>query len=66
MKKVMEMKIAKLTLDGYFNYGNILQNYALEQVLLHYAEQVDTIWHDKNNFWLYSQSGGNGIITRGG
>ena len=50
MKKVMEMKIAKLTLDGYFNYGNILQNYALEQVLLHYAEQVDTIWHDKNNF----------------
>lgn len=44
------MKLAKLTLDGYFNYGNILQNYALEQVLLRYADQVETIWHIDDNF----------------
>lgn len=44
------MKIAKLTIDGYYNYGNLLQNYALQQILLTYAAQVDTIWHEKNNF----------------
>lgn len=26
-------KIGIITLNGYFNYGNRLQNYALEQVL---------------------------------
>lgn len=44
------MKIGKITLDGYSNYGNLLQNYALQQVLLRYAEVVDTIWHSPNNF----------------
>lgn len=44
------MKIAKLTIDGYYNYGNLLQNYALQQILLTYADQVDTIWHEENNF----------------
>lgn len=44
------MKIGKITLDGYYNYGNLLQNYALQQVLLRYAEVVDTIWHSPNNF----------------
>lgn len=44
------MKIGKLTLDGYFNYGNLLQNYALQQVLLQYADTVDTIWHSPYNF----------------
>ena len=44
------MKIGKITLDGYFNYGNLLQNYALQQVLLRYVEVVDTIWHSPNNF----------------
>lgn len=41
------IRIGKLTLDGYSNYGNLLQNYALQQVLLNYADTVDTIWHDK-------------------
>ena len=44
------MKIGKITLDGYFNYGNLLQNYALQQALLRYVEVVDTIWHSPNNF----------------
>ena len=44
------MRIGKITLDGYYNYGNLLQNYALQQVLLKYADEVETIWHTKDNF----------------
>lgn len=44
------MYIGKMTLDGYFNYGNLLQNYALQQVLMAYGEVVETIWHTKDNF----------------
>lgn len=44
------LKIGKLTLDGYFNYGNVLQNYALRQVLLRYAKVVDSFWHEQDNF----------------
>lgn len=47
-------RIAKLTLDGYFNYGNLLQNYALQQVLLRYGESVENIWHDKQDTFLPS------------
>lgn len=43
-------KIAKITLDGYYNYGNLLQNYALQQVLSGYADTVDTIWHTPDDF----------------
>lgn len=43
------LKIGKLTLDGYFNYGNVLQNYALQQVLEAYGE-VDCLWHMPDNF----------------
>ena len=43
-------RIAKFTLDGYFNYGNVLQSYALQEVLLHYADQVDTIWTQPDTF----------------
>lgn len=45
-----EIRIAKFTLDGYFNYGNVLQNYALQQVLLRYADKVDTIWTQPETF----------------
>ena len=50
------IRIAKFTLDGYFNYGNVLQNYALQQMLLRYADSVDTLWTQPYNFmpevWL--------------
>lgn len=43
-------KIAKFTLNGYLNYGNILQSYALQEVLRRYADSVDTVWHTSDNF----------------
>lgn len=36
-------KIGILTLNGYFNYGNRLQNYALQEVLKSYGFEVETI-----------------------
>lgn len=45
------MRIGKLTLDGYLNYGNVLQNYALQQVLEKYGI-VDCIWHSHDNFFI--------------
>lgn len=45
-----KLRIAKFTLNGYFNYGNLLQNYALQHILQHYADQVDTIWIQEENF----------------
>ena len=44
------MKIGKITLEGFFNYGNLLQNYALQQVLLRYADTVENISHARINF----------------
>ena len=44
------MKIAKFTLDGFYNYGNLLQSYALQSFLEKYNCEVDTIWHSKDNF----------------
>lgn len=44
------MRIGKITLDGYSNYGNLLQNYALQQILLKYATKVDTLWHTEDTF----------------
>ena len=38
-----KISVAILTLNGYFNYGNRLQNYALEQVLKTYADSVVTL-----------------------
>lgn len=37
-------KIGILTLNGNMNYGNRLQNYALEQTILKLGAEVDTIW----------------------
>ncbi|WP_347862243.1 polysaccharide pyruvyl transferase family protein [Salimicrobium sp. PL1-032A] len=39
-------KIGVITLNGYFNYGNRLQNYALEQILNKNGCYVETIWID--------------------
>ncbi len=44
------MKIGIITLNGHYNYGNRLQNYALQTFLLQYADEVKTIWHTPNNF----------------
>lgn len=36
-------KIGIITLNGYFNYGNRLQNFALQQVLKSFGYEVETI-----------------------
>lgn len=48
MKGVGEMiktreKVGIITLDGYFNYGNRLQNYALQEVVKDLGFEVDTL-----------------------
>lgn len=45
------MRVAKLTIDGYYNYGNLLQSYALQEVLERLTgAPVDTLWHEPDNF----------------
>lgn len=51
------MRIGKLTIDGYYNYGNLLQNYALQEALLKYATTVETVWHDPD--WFMPKYWGN-------
>jgi len=36
-------KVEILTLPGYFNYGNRLQNYALQEVIKNFSEEVETL-----------------------
>lgn len=36
-------KVAVLTLNGYFNYGNRLQNYALQEIIKSFSCDVETI-----------------------
>jgi len=36
-------KVDILTLPGYFNYGNRLQNYALQEVIKNFSEEVETL-----------------------
>lgn len=38
------MRIAQLTLDGYFNYGNILQKFALHHTLKKFADFTEVLW----------------------
>lgn len=46
------LKIAIITLDGHGNYGNRLQNYALQEFLKSLSEvsEVKTIWYEKNTY----------------
>ena len=46
------MKIAQLTLNGYYNYGNIFQKYALHKTLKKFADSTEVLWFNKNNFSL--------------
>jgi len=41
------MRIAQLTLDGYENYGQVLQRYALQRVLKNFTDFVEVLWHQK-------------------
>jgi len=36
-------KVDILTLLGYFNYGNRLQNYALQEVIKNFSEEAETL-----------------------
>jgi len=42
-------KIGILTLNGYNNYGNRLQNYALEEIIRVIGFEVETIIVDRSN-----------------
>ena len=44
------MRLGKLTLTGFFNYGNVLQSYGLHTVLSQYANTVETLWYTEDNF----------------
>ena len=41
------MKLAIITINDNNNYGNRLQNYALQEFLKKYVNNVNTIWYDK-------------------
>lgn len=38
------LRIANLTLDGYFNYGNVLQRYAVCNLLMGLGAEVESLW----------------------
>lgn len=42
-------KIAIITLNGYFNYGNRLQNYALQEAIESLGHEVETIRFNRSN-----------------
>lgn len=45
-------KVATVTLDGYFNYGNVLQRYALCKVLSDAGCRVDSLWQSSEADFL--------------
>lgn len=51
------MKIGILTLNGHYNYGNRLQNYALSKTMKNLNCEVETLWYDefifRDNNYLY-------------
>jgi len=38
------MKIAQITLTGYFNYGNMFQKFGLQHTLKKFADSVEILW----------------------
>lgn len=44
------MRIAQLTLDGYYNYGNMLQKYALNHTLKKFADVAEVLWCEDTKF----------------
>lgn len=49
------MRIAQLTLNGYFNYGNILQKFALHHTLKKFADFTEVLWPGAGK--LFSETG---------
>lgn len=49
------MRIAQVTLNGYFNYGNILQKFALHHTLKKFADFTEVLWLSSRN--LFSETG---------
>ena len=53
------MRVAQITLDGYFNYGNILQKYALQHTLKKFTDSTVVLYHKdcnqfhKNGYWAH-------------
>lgn len=52
----MKKRVGIITLNGYFNYGNRLQNYALEQSILSLGFDVETIIVDESYLSRYSDN----------
>ena len=51
------LKIANLTLDGYFNYGTVLQRYAVCTLLMGLGAEVESLWFSPQaGFLPYLQS----------
>lgn len=51
------LKIANLTLDGYSNYGNVLQRYAVCNLLMGLGAEVESLWFSPQaGFLPYLQS----------
>ncbi len=48
-------KIAIITLPGYFNYGNRLQNFALHKFITYLSKDnfVESIWFENNELKVY-------------
>lgn len=51
------MRIAQVTLNGYFNYGNILQKFALHHTLKKFTDSTEVLWFSAAHP-LFSESGG--------
>ena len=51
-----KLRIAQLTLNGYSNYGNILQKFALHHTLKKFADLTEVLWIDAGNA-LFSETG---------
>ena len=45
------IKIAQITLYGYFNYGQTLQRFALQHTLKKFADSVEFLWNEPNKFF---------------
>lgn len=52
-------KIAIITLPGYFNYGNRLQNFALHKFITYLSKDnfVESIWFENNELKVYKKYG---------